>query len=143
LRGLMAQFILHRTAEDVGLKIPDLETVEHVFELSEGQQKAYHELRDDAWTALNDPNGDHGIHLFSVYAQMRLLTLEPSLYRRTDTGPSYSSKLTFNPRFQEAARIAAEAHQTRWQTRLLHGRGELERRGCIGLKEETPRARYV
>jgi SNF2 family DNA or RNA helicase len=99
LRGLMAQFILHRTAEDVGLKIPDLETVEHVFELSEGQARAYQELRDDAWTALNDPNGDHGIHLFSVYAQMRLLTLEPSLY---------SSKLTFNPRFQEAARIAAE-----------------------------------
>jgi SNF2 family DNA or RNA helicase len=109
LRGLMAQFILHRTAEDVGLKIPDLETVEHVFELSEGQARAYQELREDAWTALNDPNGDHGIHLFSVYAQMRLLTLEPSLYRRTDTGPSYSSKLTFNPRFQEAARIAAEA----------------------------------
>jgi hypothetical protein len=100
LRGLMAQFILHRTAEDVGLKIPDLETVEHVFELSEGQQRAYQELREDAWTALNDPNGDHGIHLFSVYAQMRLLTLEPSLY---------SSRLTFNPRFQEAAKIAAEA----------------------------------
>ena len=109
LRGLMGQFILHRTAEDVGLQIPDLETIEHVFELSERQQAIYAQLRLEAQIALSDPNGKHGIHLFGIYAQMRLLTLEPSLYRRTNTGPSDSSSLTFNPRFQEAARIAVEA----------------------------------
>ena len=100
LRGLMAQFILHRSAEEVGLQIPDLETVEHVFELSDQQRALYAGLRLEAQIALNDPHGEHGIHLFSVYAQMRLLTLEPSLLSRD---------LDVNPRFQAAARIAVEA----------------------------------
>ncbi len=100
LRGLMAQFILHRTAADVGLKIPELETIEHVFDLSEYQRSTYQFLREDARVALADPHGDHGIHLFSVYAQMRLLTLEPSLF---------AGKPEFNPRFFEAAQIAVEA----------------------------------
>jgi hypothetical protein len=100
LRGLMARFILHRTAADVGLEIPDLETIEHVFELNPQQQAIYAQLRESAQVALRDPRGDHGIHLFSVYAQMRLLTLEPSLY---------SSGLDANPRFERAARIAVNA----------------------------------
>ncbi len=41
LRGLMAQLVLYRTAEDVGLKIPDLETIEHVFDLGEQQRAVY------------------------------------------------------------------------------------------------------
>jgi Helicase conserved C-terminal domain/Type III restriction enzyme, res subunit/N-6 DNA Methylase len=100
LRGLMGQFILQRSASDVGLVIPELETIEHVFDLSDQQKAIYAQLRLMAQIALDEPNGDHGIHLFSVYAEMRLLTLEPSLY---------SSSLDFNPRFQEAANIAVEA----------------------------------
>jgi SNF2 family DNA or RNA helicase len=100
LRGLIAQFILVRDAVQVGLRIPELETVEHVFDLTLEQKAAYIHLRREAQIALNNPGGDHGIHLFSVYAQMRLLTLEPSLY---------SVAFDVNPRFRHAAQIAVDA----------------------------------
>ncbi len=100
LRGLMGQFILARTAEDVGLQIPDLETLEHIFDLTARQQAIYRQLRLEAQIALSDPHGEHGIHLFGVYARMRLLTLEPSLYAGVPLP---------NPRFEVAARLAVEA----------------------------------
>lgn len=67
LRGIMARYINRRTALDVGLKIPEKQTVEHLIDMSPDQEALYVTLREQARTAGQD---DNSAHIFSVMSDM-------------------------------------------------------------------------
>lgn len=98
LRGLMRRHIFRRTAEEVGLQIPDREDHTHLFELPPAVAKEVGKL---AAEALKNQKEDPGI-IFRNLAKIRALTLDPALYQA-------SLALAENPRYQKAAEIARQA----------------------------------
>ena len=102
LRNIMGRFIDRRTAQEVGLKIPERKDNETIFELHDEVKPIYDALAAQAKAAAGkrDARGDD--HLFAWFAKMRQLTLDPALY---------DEKLAHlpNPRFTKAAEIAKKA----------------------------------
>jgi len=103
LRGLMNRYIFRRTAQEVGLKIPEREDHEHIFEMHPEQHATYRDLAAAAERAAGDREAEGDAHFFSYLARMRFLTLDPALY-----DPESLGHLP-NPRFQKAAEITKSA----------------------------------
>lgn len=93
LRGIMARYINRRTALDVGLKIPDKKTVEHLIDMSSDQEALYVALREQARTAGKDENS---AHIFSVMSNMGKAAIDLEL-----VGPEYAG--AHSPKLEAAA----------------------------------------
>ncbi|WP_287417706.1 SNF2-related protein [Oceanithermus sp.] len=103
LRGLMNRYIFRRTAQEVGLKIPEREDHEHIFEMHPEQHTEYRALAAAAQHAAANREAEGDEHFFSYLARMRFLTLDPAVY-----DPERLGHLP-NPRFQKAGEIAKQA----------------------------------
>lgn len=78
LREIMAKYIDRRTAEMVGLKLPDRDDRMHLVDMTPAQQAVYAELRDLAEeSSKKDATGD--AHIFSVMDKMNKAALDLSL----------------------------------------------------------------
>lgn len=87
LRSIMGRYIYRKTAEDVGLQLPEKKIVEHFVEMTDEQEGVYQGLRAEA----EDNNSD--VHIFSVMdkmakAAMDLSLLDPNKYADADS-PKY------------------------------------------------------
>lgn len=88
LRSIMGRYIYRKTAEDVGLKLPESSVVEHFIDMTDEQEKVYMELRAEA----EDKNSD--VHIFSTMdrmakAAMDLSLLDPVKYSDAES-PKYA-----------------------------------------------------
>lgn len=79
LRGIMARYIDRRTAEQVGLKLPERQDRLHLIDMTKAQQAAYAELRElaDASATKKDATGDS--HIFSIMDKMNKAALDMEL----------------------------------------------------------------
>lgn len=102
LRGVMGRFLFRRTAQDVGLKIPEREDHTHIFEMSPEQRAEYQHLAQAAEAATKEREAQGSDHFFSFLARMRTLTLDPGVY----DPQSFTGN---NPRFEKAAEISRRA----------------------------------
>lgn len=112
LRGMMHRYIYRRTATEVGMKLPQVETLEHFFEMDSDVREEYKRLSDKIHAAAKyrfqrKPRGQNqqrseAKSIFELYAGMRKLTLEPGLQQARFAGRR-------NPRFKLAADLAARA----------------------------------
>lgn len=112
LRGLMHRYIYRRTAAEVGMKLPEVETIEHFFEMDPSVREAYDALVVKIQSAAKyrferkKNNGQQSKRdkstIFELYAGMRKLTLEPGLQQAR-------FQALRNPRFKLAAKLTAEA----------------------------------
>lgn len=78
LREIMSRFIDRRTAEDVGLKLPERDDHMHLVDMTPAQQQVYAELRELAEeSSSKDATGD--AHIFAVMDKMNKAALDLSL----------------------------------------------------------------
>ena len=81
LRSILGQHVIRETEESclmhdgTGLKLPPLETVEHVFDLPDEVMGIYEQQQ--AMIAQAEGEGDN--HLFAIYGRLLKLTLHPPL----------------------------------------------------------------
>ncbi|WP_175607494.1 N-6 DNA methylase [Deinococcus marmoris] len=81
LRAIMAQHVIRETEDTclmhtgVGMPLPPLETVEHLFDLPAEVMERYEEERG----SLAEVESEGKMHLFSIFARMMKLTLHPPL----------------------------------------------------------------
>jgi len=108
LRGVLGRYLVVLGHEDARLEdgsllhVPALRTLEHTFDLHPEVFKVYQAERKGAMNASVFSGGK--THLFSAYARMKKLTLDPALYSST------LGRLP-NERFIKAAEITQEALQ--------------------------------
>lgn len=93
LREIMARFIDRRTAEQVGLKLPERNDRMHLVDMTPKQQEVYAELRELAEKAKEkDATGD--AHIFSVMDKMNKAALDLQLLDTAHAGaasPKYAA----------------------------------------------------
>ncbi|WP_414657750.1 helicase-related protein [Deinococcus sp. VB343] len=81
LRSILAQHVIRETEDScqmhtgVGLNLPPLQTVEHVFDLPDEVMDIY--AAEQAMVATADGEGEN--HLFAIYSRLLKLTLHPPL----------------------------------------------------------------
>ncbi|WP_235514319.1 DEAD/DEAH box helicase [Deinococcus sp. Leaf326] len=81
LRAILGQHVIKETElscqmhDRVGLNLPPLEAVEHVFDLPEEVMSVY----EAEQVNLNAPDSEGENHIFSIYARLLKLTLHPPL----------------------------------------------------------------
>lgn len=101
LREIMGRYIDRRTADDVGLVLPDRQDRMHLVDMSPAQQEVYEELRVLALEAASmDVTGD--AHIFSVMSKMSKAALDLSIY---DPG-EYADAVS--PKYAELAKQCKE-----------------------------------
>ena len=101
LRGILARYLTHATAESVGLSVPYIEVEEHIFEMSPKQAKEYEFLREQAKRLLAEVRFNKGADVLRLFGAMRGLALDPAFYSQE----AYS----FNPRYAYAAYLTQDA----------------------------------
>ena len=94
LREIMSRFIDRRTAEDVGLKLPDRNDHMHLVDMTPAQQQVYTELRELAEeSSKKDATGD--AHIFAVMDKMNKASLDLALLDKAThagaTSPKYAA----------------------------------------------------
>ncbi|CAM3906676.1 N-6 DNA methylase [Deinococcus frigens] len=104
LRAIMAQHVIRETEdsclmhEGVGMKLPPLHTVEHLFDLPEAVMERYEAER----ATLDEVESEGKLHLFSIFSRMMKLTLHPPLLGLNAP----------NVRFAECVRACVAARET-------------------------------
>jgi predicted RNA methylase len=80
LREIMRRYIDRKTAEDVGLKLPDRNDVQHVIDMSPEQEAVYEGLRKRA-EQVGRPGSDGGgeDHIFSIISDMGKASIDLGL----------------------------------------------------------------
>jgi hypothetical protein len=101
LRSLLRRWVFRRTAEEVGLAIPEREDHQRIFPLHPKQEEEMRRLAAETLKAISD-RSEGGGKIFSNMAKMRLLALDPALY-----SPRFATLP--NPRYKAAAEIAKKA----------------------------------
>jgi hypothetical protein len=101
LRSLLRRWVFRRTAEEVGLAIPEREDHQRIFPLHPKQEEEMRRLAQETLKAISD-RSEGGGKIFSNMAKMRLLALDPALY-----SPRFAALP--NPRYKAAAEIAKKA----------------------------------
>ena len=100
LRSLLRRWVFRRTAEEVGLPIPEREDHQRIFPLHPKQEEEMQRLARETLKAISSRT--EGGKIFSNMAKMRLLALDPALY-----SPRFAALP--NPRYKAAAEIAKKA----------------------------------
>jgi len=79
LRPIMERYIDRRTAEQVGLKLPERQQKMHLVEMTKAQEEVYAELRElaEASAGKKDATGDS--HIFSIMDKMNKAALDLEL----------------------------------------------------------------
>jgi SNF2 family DNA or RNA helicase len=77
LREVMGRYISRRTAEEVGLKLPETDRLTHFVEMTGDQKRMYVELRERAAASQSDDTGDG--HIFSIMTEMGKVSIDPAL----------------------------------------------------------------
>lgn len=91
LREIMSRFIDRRTAEDVGLKLPDRNDHMHLVDMTSAQQQVYAELRELAEeSSKKDATGD--AHIFAVMDKMNKASLDLTLLDKATHAGAASPK---------------------------------------------------
>lgn len=80
LRAIMAKYIDRRTAEDVGLKLPERKDHMHLVDMSSAQQAVYAELRELAEESAGKKDATGDAHIFAIMDKMNKAALDLSLY---------------------------------------------------------------
>ncbi len=100
LRSIMGRYIYRKTAEDVGLQLPEKQIHEHYVEMTPQQQAVYAELREALENADAKSTGD--AHIFSVMNKMQKAAMDLGLLDGEDD-PSIVS-----PKYNEAVKTITE-----------------------------------
>lgn len=79
LREIMARYIDRRTAEQVGLKLPEREVKTHLVEMSKAQEAVYADLRDLANKSGKKKDATGDSHIFSIMDKMNKAALDLEL----------------------------------------------------------------
>ena len=79
LREIMARFIDRRTADDVGLKLPDRDDRMHLVDMSPAQQAVYAELRELAEESAGKKDATGDTHIFAIMDKMNKAALDLSI----------------------------------------------------------------
>ena len=130
LRSLLRKWVYRRTAEEVGLEIPEREDRHVTFPLTRDQAAELKRLADELMGALQERDGSK---IFSYMAKMRLLTLDPALYH-----PKFAD--TPNPRYARAAQIAKEALDEGGKVVMFMDLGRAGASRAEGEEDEAPNA---
>ncbi len=77
LRELMGQYIDRKTAEDVGLKLPERQDHRHMIDMTPDQELAYQGLRERAENARDGDSGDS--HIFAIMDKMGKASIDLDL----------------------------------------------------------------
>lgn len=91
LRTIMGRYIYRKTAEDVGLKIPEKDVREHYVEMTQDQRAVYASLREQMKESDSKSTGE--AHVFAIMdkmakAAMDLELLDPKDYKGAES-PKY------------------------------------------------------
>lgn len=92
LREIMSRYIDRRTAEMVGLKLPDRDDRMHLVDMTPAQQKVYAELRELAEESAGKKDATGDAHIFSIMDKMNKAALDLSLYDPTAHAGASSPK---------------------------------------------------
>lgn len=102
LRDIMGRFIDRRTAEQVGLKLPERDDRMHLVDMSKAQQDVYAELRELAEESAGKKDATGDAHIFAIMDKMNKAALDLSLL-----DPAKYAGAT-SPKYAELARQCVE-----------------------------------
>lgn len=107
LREIMRRYIDRKTAEDVGLKLPEADNQQHLLDMSTEQREVYALLREQADQAALDKDAaasGEG-HIFSIMSRMGKASLDLELY------DPVKYKGAASPKLDAMAAKVAEGHK--------------------------------
>ena len=79
LREIMARFIDRRTADQVGLQLPERDDRMHLVDMTRAQQDVYAELREMAEESAGKKDATGDAHIFAIMDKMNKAALDLSL----------------------------------------------------------------
>jgi superfamily II DNA or RNA helicase/predicted RNA methylase len=92
LREIMDRFIDRRTAEQVGLKLPERQDRMHLVDMTPAQQAVYAELRELAEESAGKKDATGDAHIFAIMDKMNKAALDLSLLDATAHAGAASPK---------------------------------------------------
>jgi len=92
LREIMARYIDRRTADQVGLKLPERDDRLHLVDMSPAQQAVYAELRELAEESAGKKDATGDAHIFAIMDKMNKAALDLSLLDKAKYGGASSPK---------------------------------------------------
>ena len=101
LREIMSRFIDRRTAEQVGLKLPERDDRMHLVDMTPAQQAVYAELRELAEESAGKRDATGDAHIFAIMDKMNKAALDLSLLDSAHAGAS-------SPKYGELAKQCVE-----------------------------------
>jgi hypothetical protein len=102
LREIMARFIDRRTAEQVGLELPQRQDRMHLVDMSSDQEAIYAELRALAEESSKKKDATGDSHIFAIMDKMNKAALDLALLDPA----KYAGRMS--PKYKELAKHAAE-----------------------------------
>lgn len=102
LRPIMARYIDRRTAEQVGLKLPERKQEMHLVDMTPAQQEVYAELRALAEESQGKKDSTGDAHIFSIMDKMNKAALDLELLGRNEHAGASS------PKYAELAKHVVE-----------------------------------
>lgn len=102
LREIMERFIDRRTAEQVGLKLPDRDDRMHLVDMTPAQQQVYAELRELAEESAGKKDATGDAHIFAIMDKMNKAALDLELLDET------KHKGAISPKYAELAKQCRE-----------------------------------
>jgi hypothetical protein len=134
LREVMRRYISRRTADEVGLKLPEADNQEHLLAMSPRQEKVYQKLRADALASRQskkDATGD--AHIFSIMDKMQKASTDLRLL-----GKGYEKEVS--PKLTACADLAVKNSEDGGQLIFCEAVDEHERIAEELVKRGVPRA---
>lgn len=92
LREIMDRFIDRRTAQDVGLKLPERDDRMHLVDMTPAQQAVYAELRELAEESAGKKDATGDAHIFAIMDKMNKAALDLSILDKAKHGGAASPK---------------------------------------------------
>lgn len=102
LREIMSRFIDRRTAEQVGLQLPERQDRMHIVDMTPAQQAIYGELRAQLEESGKKKDATGDAHIFSIMDKMNKAALDLELF-----DPAAHAGAT-SPKYQELAKQCLE-----------------------------------
>lgn len=102
LREIMARYIDRKTAEDVGLDLPDRRDRMHYLDMNDDQRTVYADLRDRLAASKNSDDATGDAHIFAIMSDMAKAAMDLELY---DPGSYAGHK---SPKYEAVAKNAVE-----------------------------------
>jgi len=113
LREIIKRHIDRRTADQVGLRLPERKDITHMIDMSPEQEDVYADLRVRAAESHgSDDTGD--AHIFSIMSDMSKAAMDLNLY------DSEKYKKSASPKYKEAAKHISEGAKNGGQVVFLN-----------------------